>query len=103
MNSPSLVPPSRQLESSRTGRVPAARKQRRRTTLTFWAFVGPMAIGLVVFTYIPILWGLVLSFFDARLTLTPREFVGLANYIEMLTDANFTRSLITFGLFALFI
>jgi multiple sugar transport system permease protein len=74
-----------------------------RSALTFWMFVGPMFLGLIVFTYLPILWGFVLSFFDARLTLTPKDFIGLQNYIDMLSDANFTRSLLNFALFALFI
>jgi multiple sugar transport system permease protein len=73
------------------------------TTLAFWAFVGPMFIGLIVFTYIPILWGLVLSFFEARRTVTPTQFVGLQNYITMIQDSAFRQSLLTFALFALFI
>ncbi len=97
MSVPSLT------QANRTSESAYARGQRWQTTLTFWLFVGPMVLGLIVFTYIPILWGFALSFFDARMTLTPQDFVGLGNYIEMLTDANFTRSLVTFGLFALFI
>jgi multiple sugar transport system permease protein len=79
------------------------RKQNRKTALVFWGFVGPLILGLIVFFYIPILWGIVLSFSSARATITPTGFVGLQNYIEMLTDANFTHSLVTFGIFALFI
>ncbi|GHH49169.1 carbohydrate ABC transporter permease [Lentzea cavernae] len=69
----------------------------------FWLFVGPFAAGLLVFVYVPIGWSLLLSFFDARNTVTPTEFVGLRNYADMLTDAPFLRSLGTFSLFALFI
>jgi len=75
----------------------------RRNTLYFWAFVGPLALGLVVFVYVPIVWGLIISFFEARNTVTPNEFVGLDNYIYMLTDPNFTKSLVTFIIFAMFI
>ncbi|MCC6166201.1 MAG: sugar ABC transporter permease [Caldilineaceae bacterium] len=74
-----------------------------RTTLAFWAFVGPMMLGLLVFTYIPIVWGLYLSFFEARSTVTPQQFVGLANYVYMITNPAFIESLITFSIFALFI
>jgi multiple sugar transport system permease protein len=81
----------------------SARRRRRQNTLAFWAFVGPLFLGLVVFTYIPIIWGFILSFFEARSTVTPTEFVGLQNYITMLQDAAFRQSLITFGLFALLI
>lgn len=69
----------------------------------FWLFVGPFAAGLLVFVYVPIGWSLLLSFFDARNTVTPSEFVGLRNYADMLTDAPFLRSLGTFSVFAVFI
>ncbi|MFD4641656.1 carbohydrate ABC transporter permease [Lentzea sp. NPDC058436] len=69
----------------------------------FWLFVGPFAAGLLVFVYVPIGWSLLLSFFDARNTVTPSEFVGLRNYADMLTDAPFLGSLGTFSLFAVFI
>ena len=69
----------------------------------FWLFVGPFAIGLVVFVYVPIGWSLLLSFFDARNTVTPTSFVGLRNYADMLTDEPFLSSLGTFSVFAAFI
>ncbi|HSH78120.1 MAG TPA: sugar ABC transporter permease [Herpetosiphonaceae bacterium] len=87
--------------TSRSGGMSA--RKRRETTLAFWAFVGPLFIGLIVFTYIPIIWGFVLSFFEARRTVTPTEFVGLQNYITMLNDSAFRKSLGTFAVFALFI
>jgi multiple sugar transport system permease protein len=78
-------------------------KAHLRNTLTFWAFVGPLVLGLLVFVYVPIVWGLIISFFEARNTVTPTEFVGLANYAYMLKDPNFTKALITFIIFAIFI
>ena len=85
--------------------VPSAgpRRKPREHPLAFWGFVGPLFLGLVIFTYIPILWGFGLSFFEARRTVVPTQFVGLDNYITMLSDAAFLRSLGTFMLFALFI
>lgn len=79
------------------------RRKSRQTALAFWLFVGPMFLGLIVFTYIPIIWGFVLSFFQARRTVTPTDFVGLQNYITMFNDGAFRQSLLTFALFALFI
>ncbi|MFI5733216.1 carbohydrate ABC transporter permease [Kribbella sp. NPDC051587] len=73
------------------------------TTLSFWLFVGPFVIGLLIFSYLPIIWSLVLSFFEAYNTVTPSTFVGLQNYIDMLTDHNFLSSLGTFTIFAVFI
>ncbi|NBE52215.1 carbohydrate ABC transporter permease [Streptomyces boluensis] len=80
--------------------------QQRHRTLWFWVFVGPFALGLGVFTYIPLLWSVYLSFFDAHNTVTPdpaRDFVGFDNYAQMLNDSAFTDSLLTFVVFSLFI
>ncbi len=71
--------------------------------LWFVIFVGPFVLGLVVFVYVPIVWSVVLSFFDAHNTVTPTNFVGLGNYLDMLRDSAFRSSLFTFVLFALFI
>jgi len=71
--------------------------------LWFWVFVGPFIVGLVVFVYIPILWSLWLSFYDARNTVTPTKFVGVGNYADMLSDPSFRSSLVTFIVFAAFI
>ena len=71
--------------------------------LWFWVFVGPFVLGLLVFVYLPIAWSLLLSFFDARNTVTPTRFVGLGNYADMLSDAAFRSSLLTFVVFAAFI
>ncbi|CAK7284742.1 carbohydrate ABC transporter permease [Streptomyces misionensis] len=76
---------------------------RRRRTLWFWVFVGPFAIGLALFTYVPLLWSVGLSFFDAHNTVTPTHFVGLDNYVSMLEDGAFTGSLRTFLVFTAFI
>jgi multiple sugar transport system permease protein len=71
--------------------------------LWFAIFVGPFVLGLLVFVYIPIVWSVVLSFFDAHNTVTPTKFVGLGNYLDMLRDEAFRSSLITFVVFAAFI
>ncbi|MFF8989976.1 carbohydrate ABC transporter permease [Streptomyces sp. NPDC014983] len=76
---------------------------RRGRTFWFWVFVGPFAAGLALFTYVPLLWSVGLSFFDAHNTVTPTRFVGLDNYTAMLRDAAFTGSLRTFLVFTAFI
>lgn len=76
---------------------------RRRRALWFWVFVGPFAAGLALFTYVPLLWSVGLSFFDAHNTVTPTDFVGLDNYTAMLKDGAFTGSLRTFLVFTAFI
>ncbi|OYN91998.1 carbohydrate ABC transporter permease [Parenemella sanctibonifatiensis] len=87
-------------------RTPATRSWRDRVAgpqhrnLWFWAFVGPFVVGLLVFTYVPVLWSAYLSFFNARNTVTPTDFVGLDNYLYLLQDEAFLRSLVTFTIFA---
>jgi multiple sugar transport system permease protein len=71
--------------------------------LVFWSFVGPFLLGLTVFVYIPIGWSVYLSFFEARNTVTPSDFVGLRNYRDLFGDPAFTHSLGTFIVFAIFI
>ncbi|MFJ9540993.1 carbohydrate ABC transporter permease [Streptomyces sp. NPDC101225] len=73
------------------------------STFNFWLFTSPFLIGLIVFVYVPIGWSVYLSFFEARFTVTPSDFVGLGNYRELLSDGRFTGSLITFTVFAAFI
>ncbi|MET9449350.1 carbohydrate ABC transporter permease [Streptomyces cinerochromogenes] len=79
------------------------RRLRGSRTLNFWLFSAPFLIGLTVFVYVPIGWSLYLSFFEARFTVTPSDFVGLGNYREILSDSGFMGSLGTFTVFAAFI
>lgn len=76
---------------------------RQDRNLWFWVFVGPFFLGLVIFVYVPILWSVYLSFFDARNTVTPTKFVGLSNYAYLLRDRAFLTSMGTFTVFAAFI
>lgn len=57
-------------------------------------------LGIAVFGYVPLLWSVTLSFFDARDTVTPTRFVGLANYAAVLGDPAFRSSLATFAVFS---
>lgn len=72
---------------------------------SFWyaVFVGPFVVGLLIFVYIPVVWSVYLSFFDARNTVTPTDFVGLGNYLYLLQDRAFLTSMGTFVVFAAFI
>ncbi|WP_432136966.1 MULTISPECIES: carbohydrate ABC transporter permease [unclassified Streptomyces] len=70
------------------------------STFNFWLFTGPFLAGLLIFVYVPIGWSLWLSFFEARFTVTPSEFVGFDNYRQMLGNEDFMGSLVTFTVFA---
>ena len=83
---------------------PARNKGRvRGVAPAFWVFVGPFLIGLVVFVYVPIIWSVILSFSRAQNTVTPGDWVGLSNYIDLLKPGPFLDSLVTFTVFAAFI
>jgi multiple sugar transport system permease protein len=75
----------------------------RSVNLAFWTFVGPALLGLTVFTLIPIIWGFALSMSHAQNTIKPGTFVGAANYLDLLSDESFLRSLSTILVFAFFL
>jgi multiple sugar transport system permease protein len=77
------------------------RSRRPRTDeASFWIFVGPFVVGLLLFTLVPIAWAAVLSVFNSYGTVYPTEFVGLRNFTDILTNSEFLRSLGTFTIFA---
>jgi multiple sugar transport system permease protein len=79
-------------------------KQRKwEARIAFWAFMSPMLIGLTIFTFVPIVWGFLISLSEARNTVSISEFVGLQNYEDILRDDQFRRSLRTIVIFTLFI
>jgi multiple sugar transport system permease protein len=92
-----------------TVRVPNGRgqpfwKQRKwEAAIAFWVFMAPMLIGLTLFTFVPIVWGFLISLSDARNTVSISEFVGIDNYRGILRDDQFRRSLRTIIIFTAFI
>ena len=76
----------------------------RRSALTPYLFISPWIIGFVAFTMGPLVFSLIMSFFDWPVTSAP-AFVGLQNYIKMFTaDKQFYKSLvITFKFAAIFV
>lgn len=60
----------------------------RRRNLQGWLFISPWLAGFLLFTLYPILASLYYSFCDYRV-LTPPRWVGLANYVALLTDRDY--------------
>jgi multiple sugar transport system permease protein len=88
--------------------LPRAKPRRgggtRRETLTGLLYVSPFIVGFVLFSALPMLASLVLSFTD----FDPREpdeirFIGLANYARLFTDPNVLDSLVVTARFALLV
>ncbi len=83
--------------------VPWWRRTRTEANIAFILFVAPMVIGLTVFTFIPIVWGTLISFSEARNTISIGDWVGFDNYSAMLSNPEFRRSLRTIIVFSIFI
>ncbi len=75
-----------------------------RKSITPLLFISPWVIGFLAFTLIPLIFSLVMSFFNWPVIGKP-QFVGLGNYIQMFTkDPQFGKSLlITVKFAALFV
>jgi len=75
-----------------------------RSSLTPYLFISPWIVGFLAFTLGPLVFSLVMSFFDWPVTRAP-SFIGLENYIKMFTaDKQFYKSLwITFKFAAIFV
>ncbi len=69
--------------------APSRRRRDHSGTVTFWLFVAPMLIGLGVFTFLPIVWGLLISLSQARNTISLGIWVGFQNYAAILGMRNF--------------
>ncbi|WHX48506.1 sugar ABC transporter permease [Paenibacillus woosongensis] len=67
------------------GGAGALRKQSLRANLTGYAFISPFVIGFLVFTFIPILISLYLSFTNYNLFNNP-QWIGTFNFKKMFTQ-----------------
>ncbi len=65
-----------------------ALKHSTRETIAGYAFLTPNLLGFLVFTSLPVLASLVLSFYKWDL-LSPPVFIGIKNFIELFQDPNF--------------
>ena len=88
-----------------TATPPRTRRKRRdwRAIGAFAVLTGPMVLGLGLFKYVAIGWSFLLSFNDARGTITLGHWTGFANYVFLLGDDAFRTSLTTIALFTVFI
>jgi multiple sugar transport system permease protein len=80
---------------ARRGRTAAQRESYR---LAFWLLL-PATLGLVAFTVLPILYALWISFNNYQLLTGQTSWIGLANYMRLLSDPVFGQSLWVAGLY----
>ena len=74
---------------------------RRRRAAVGYLFLFPSLGGIAIFTAIPIVAALVLSLYRWNMISSP-EFIGLANYQRLLSDARLLTTFINTGLFVVF-
>lgn len=63
--------------------------KRREQAQTAYLFIGFPLLLFGVFTFFPILFAFVISFYDWNLLIPDRPFIGLANYLELFQDRVF--------------
>ena len=66
--------------------IMTVRSLKRREAMAAYAFILPTLLGFLVFVVGPMLASFALSLFDWNL-LTPPEYVGLANWEKLFSDA----------------
>jgi sn-glycerol 3-phosphate transport system permease protein len=74
---------------------PRRRPKRAREYLTFVALVAPNFLLLAVFSYWPVIYNAYLSLTDWNMIAPTPTFVGLDNYVELLTGTEFRDVLLT--------
>jgi multiple sugar transport system permease protein len=81
--------------------------RRRRVDWPAWrAFIlltAPIVVGLVIFKYVAMGWGFLLSFSEARGTISLGNWVGIDNYRQLFDDPRFQDALWMIVLFTLVI
>ena len=85
------------------GRLTALGDQPRvlRRNLVAWSFLGPSALHLAVFTVGPLAWAGWLSLHRWSLIDDARPFVGIANYLAVLSDGSWWRAVANTAFFTL--
>lgn len=69
-------------------------KSHRQEMITAWVLIAPTIISLLIFLYIPFVTALQTSFFKYNGLGPLTDFVGLKNYLKVLGDPKFSRSLV---------
>ena len=94
-------PPSRPVVTAeQRRRSPQRRRRVRRDALLFLALIAPNFLAILVFSYYPALYNIGLSFFEWDFVAPRPEFVGMENYLSLLTDPSFGEVLLNTLIFS---
>lgn len=81
--------PASTLAQNQTGKHPMSNKMRE--TIVGYLFLLPALIFFAIFVLFPIIQGIYISFYDY--TMSTFNFIGFDNYINLMQDSVFTKSL----------
>lgn len=73
--------------------------EERGARLMKWGFIAPVLIFLIAFNVFPLLYNVVLSFSNSRLTSTEYELIGTANYARLFEKEQYAAAIRTTALF----
>ena len=94
MNESKALSSTNSLQERWRGLVEVWRKpNRRRDLLSGLAFLSPSLIILMIFVIIPVAWAFQLSFTSWEARSTAQEFVGLSNYVKLLSSEELWRAI----------
>lgn len=69
------------------------------TRKSFYVFIAPWIFGFLLFQFIPIVWGFSTSLTNQMAFTVQRRFIGLENYIKLLSDPEIRYSFLTTFIF----
>lgn len=72
--------------SGKNKKAKAGRRLQRKETRRGWLYVAPALLAFVIFMFWPLVYTFYLSFFKWNMVSPNKEFVGLKNYIDLLTS-----------------
>lgn len=87
------APPSSAPKRARAPEAASARRRRLGRTAEPYAFIAPTAVLMLVLMIVPIVLVVGYSFMDNVITKKNPEFVGVENFVEVLTDGVFATAL----------
>lgn len=75
----------------------------KKKSLVPYLFVGPAVLYIFIVTIIPVLMALPISFTDWSALSPEKSFVGLTNYVRLLSDADYWLSCLTMAKFFIYV
>ena len=95
------IPPGHSRYSRKGLELPVPYKQYRKEQVkTAYLFITPALLGLAIFTFVPMVSALFLSFTEYNVLTSPK-WIGLENYLRLFSDRDFGHSLTNTLLYAL--